>query len=61
MYANRQLVKDHEFKVRVDAPTCDRVLRLSNGRQPAAYLREIIEAALDLEEQRQASLHTTAH
>ena len=52
MYANPALIKKHEFKIRVDDPVEAKIIQLANGKQPAAYLRELIERALEQEEQR---------
>lgn len=52
MYANPALIKKHEFKIRVDDPIEKKIIRYANGKQPAAYLRELIERALQQEEQR---------
>lgn len=61
MYADPALIKKHEFKIRVDDPVEEKIIKFAGGKQPAAYLRELIEKALAMEEAKQSMSQPQTH
>lgn len=61
MYADPALIKKHEFKIRVDDPVEEKIIKFAGGKQPAAYLRELIEKALAMEEAKQSMNQPQPH
>lgn len=47
MYANRKLVRDHVYKVRLSDIERERLDAVCNGQQPAVVLRELIMRQLE--------------